>query len=91
MAEKINEPNHDRVTSNKHLGAEPTRPGAWEVMPGTGRPDGPSDDGSSGGPTVGGDWGGMQADGAANTSADEMAVVADSGKRIVGEILHSAP
>lgn len=88
MSEKVKEAGHDRVTSNKHL-VQSEGAGDWEAIPGAGRPDGPSDDGSSGGPTIGGDWGGMQADGAANTSADEMAVVNDAASRPVGEIIRS--
>ena len=93
MSEKIREEGSHVVTSNKHVesisGDEPDQElqgykgGAAQgvTLPGAGRPDGPSDDGGSAGPAIGGPWGGMQADGTTNTSSDEIAVVDDLGKR----------
>ena len=96
MSEKIREKSSQVVTSNKHLSSHPEedqdlqgyKGGAASgvTLPGAGRPDGPADDGSAGGPTTGGAWGGMQADGPADTSSDEMSIVEDSSKRIVGQL-----
>ncbi|HEX5324724.1 MAG TPA: hypothetical protein VFW40_13125 [Capsulimonadaceae bacterium] len=87
MSEKIREESSHVVTSNKHVLDLEARDAEGEIegmkgglarsmtQPGAGRPDGPVDDGSAGGPTVGGAWGGMQADGKSDTSTDEMSVV----------------
>lgn len=98
MSEKIRDEGSHVVTSNKHIVAPPQLDKDSDLegykgglargvtVPGAGRPDGPADDGGSGGPTTGGAWGGMQADGPSDTSSDEMSVVEDSARRTSGQL-----